>query len=256
MTVLFTDIRGFTTHIEKLSPAGSIAFINEYLAAMEPPIREHRGFVDSYIGDAIMALFGNTADDAMRAAIGMTRNLARLNEQRRKTGRDPLRIGIGLNTGPLMLGTIGGGSQLKCGVIGDSVNLAARVESLTKSYGVTFLISEQTMTRLQDPTRYALRVVDRVRVAGKNQATTLYDVIDAEVPEQREAKLRTLGRFQEGIEAYYKADFRSALADFTECNEQGGADDIVVQRFLERSKMHLASGVPDGWTGVETLQHK
>src|ERR1700722_4014378 len=147
MTVLFSDIRSFTTLSEKMTPDENFAFINTYLAHMGPVIRTHNGFIDKYIGDAIMALFED-ADDALRAGLAMHAALEGFNEERRASGLEPIAIGIGLNTGSLMLGTIGEKNRMDGTVISDAVNLASRIESLTKEYHVGLLISQYTYEQL------------------------------------------------------------------------------------------------------------
>jgi class 3 adenylate cyclase len=138
-------------------------------------IRAHDGFIDKYIGDAIMALF-DRPDDAVRASLTMVETLARYNEQRREQGLEPIAIGIGLNTGSLMLGTIGEQHRMDGTVISDAVNLASRIESLTKTYKVGILISQFTCERLAEPGAYDIRLVDTVTVKGKSQPVSIYQV--------------------------------------------------------------------------------
>ncbi|MBI3786442.1 MAG: AAA family ATPase [Deltaproteobacteria bacterium] len=255
MTVLFSDIRGFTTLVENMSPAEHIGFINSYLSYMEPAIRDNGGFVDSYIGDAIMALFDGSADRAVQAGIDMGRNLDRLNDERAQRGQAPIQIGVGVNTGILTLGTIGGPTHIKCGVIGDSVNLAARVESLTKTYGAALLISHHTRERLADPGRYPMRQIARVQVMGKSVPVTLYEILDAETAPRRAAKLATLAAFERGVAAYYRADFAAARQQFATCVERY-EHDVAARAYLARCEQYAATDRRDGWDGVEVLDHK
>ncbi len=175
MTVLFSDIRGFTTLSERMSPDETFAFINAYLERMGPVIRDHHGFIDKYIGDAIMALFAN-ADDALRAGLAMLAALDGFNAERRASGREPIEIGIGINTGSLMLGTIGEKHRMDGTVISDAVNLAARIEGLTKDYGAPMLISEYTYEELASPAAYVIRPVDVVVVKGKTRPVAIHAV--------------------------------------------------------------------------------
>jgi class 3 adenylate cyclase len=175
MTILFSDIRNFTTLSEAMTPDENFDFINHYLENMGPVIRAHNGFIDKYIGDAIMALFDDP-DDAVRASLTMIETLERYNEGRRLQGSDPVGIGIGLNTGSLMLGTIGEQHRMDGTVISDAVNLASRIESLTKTYKVGILISQFTRERLADPEAYDIRLVDTVTVKGKTHPVSLYEV--------------------------------------------------------------------------------
>ncbi|WP_428663755.1 adenylate/guanylate cyclase domain-containing protein [Reyranella sp.] len=175
MSILFSDIRSFTTLSEGMTPDENFAFINAYLERMGPVIRDHNGFIDKYIGDAIMALFAN-ADDAVRAGLAMLGALDGFNEARRAAGLEPIAIGVGINTGLLMLGTIGEKDRMDGTVISDAVNLAARVESLTKEYGAPLLISEFTLQALADPKAYDIRPVDVVVVKGKTRPVGIYAV--------------------------------------------------------------------------------
>ena len=175
MSILFSDIRGFTTLSERMTPDETFAFINTYLERMGPVIRDHHGFIDKYIGDAIMALFTN-ADDALRAGLAMLAALDGFNAERRAAGLEPIEIGIGINTGSLMLGTIGEKHRMDGTVISDAVNLAARIEGLTKDYAAPMLISEFTYRELSDPEASAIRPVDVVVVKGKTRPVAIYAV--------------------------------------------------------------------------------
>jgi class 3 adenylate cyclase len=180
MTVLFSDIRSFTTLSESMSPQANFDFINSYLRAMEPMVSRHHGFIDKYIGDAIMALFDREPDDAVRAAIDMLRALRAYNADREGNGLAAIQIGIGINTGNLMLGTIGGEAHMEGTVISDAVNLASRVESMTKLYGVELLVSEDARAAMADPAAFHMREIDHVRVRGKTQPVRLYEICDAD----------------------------------------------------------------------------
>lgn len=252
MSILFSDIRGFTTIVENLSPAESIAFINRYLSFMEPAIIDHGGFVDSYIGDAIMALFDGPSDNAVAAAVAMQRSLRELNAGRE--GQTPVECGVGVNTGALMLGTIGGSTSLKCGVIGDSVNLASRVESLTKHYGVPLLISDRTRDALRSPGAWGLRHVERIVPVGTSEPVTLLEVIEADVREG-EAKRRAATLHAEAVDHYYSRRFADARRAF-EAAQKHHAEDRVTQKYIDRCVLFLRDGVDDAWDGVIRMQTK
>ncbi len=233
MSILFADIRDFTKLSEKMTPNENFKFINSYLSCMEPAIIENGGFIDKYIGDAIMALFPESADDALKAAIGMLTALNEYNQDRQTIGYPSIRIGIGINTGLLMLGTVGGKSRMDGTGIGDAVNLASRVESLTKDYGVSLLITQQTFELLQDPNRYALRLIDRVQVKGKSELVTVYEVFETDLPTIREAKLANKTKFEEAWLLYNQASFPAAAKLFRHCLCQNPGD-RVAQIYLER----------------------
>jgi len=179
MSVLFSDIRDFTTLSEKMTPKDNFQFINAYLSRMEPAILENNGFIDKYIGDAIMALFSGSADEAVNAGLAMLQQLQLYNQERVESGETPIKIGIGINTGNLMLGTVGGQNRMDTTVISDAVNLASRVESLTKNYGVSLLITQHTYARLLNPSHYVIRPIDTVKVKGKSELVTVYEVLNA-----------------------------------------------------------------------------
>ena len=248
MTVLFADMRGFTRRVAGMSGSESIEFINTYLGRMEPPVDRHGGFVDSYVGDAIMALFEH-ADAALQAALGMQAALASLNADL----ATPIEFGLGIDTGELTLGTIGTENRVKCGVIGDCVNVASRVESLTRSYDVPFLTTDRTRARLRR--RYDLRFVDRVVVKGHTEAVRVFEIFDADPAPIREAKLRVATRYERAIGAYYARDFGLARSLFDECRAELPSDRVLAL-FVERCTAHLVAPPPDGWDGVELLLHK
>jgi class 3 adenylate cyclase len=216
MTVLFSDIRNFTGQSEQMTPDENFAFINFYLERMGPVIRANDGFIDKYIGDAIMALF-EQPDDALRASLAMVDTLAAFNAERQASGLPPMAIGIGLNTGPLMLGTIGESHRMDGTVISDAVNLAARIESLTKTYGVGILISQNTFDQLADPKAFAIRPIDVVVVKGKTKPVTILEVFDRNPPAEREAKSRTRDLLQAGVEALSRHDIAAARRFFEQC---------------------------------------
>lgn len=176
MTILFSDIRQFCKFSEAMTLEENFRFINSYLSYMGPIVRQHHGFIDKFIGDSIMALFGRGADDALSAAIEMLRTLKGYNEGRKRAGYLPVQIGIGINTGDLMLGTLGEANRMEGTVIGDAVNAAARLEKLTKYYNLPLLISEHTLNALKDPSIYCINAVGKVLVKGKSQPISVYEV--------------------------------------------------------------------------------
>lgn len=175
-SILFCDIIGFTQLSEKLTPDETFKFINNFLSFMEPIITRHSGFIDKYIGDAIMALFYQRADNAVEAAIDIHKSLLRLNKLRVKEHQEPVHVGIGINTGELMLGIIGSQQRLESSVIGDAVNIAAHIERLTRIYHLPLLISGNTKSSLQQPENFKLRFIDTVHMKGKIEAVDIWEV--------------------------------------------------------------------------------
>jgi adenylate cyclase len=214
LTVLFADVRGFTSISESLSPHELSDLINTYLTAMSEVIREaNQGTLDKYIGDAVMAFWGAPVEDprhaqnAVHAALGMQAQARRLSQQFVKKGWPELRIGIGLNSGPMRVGDMGSKIRRAYTVMGDAVNLGARLEGLTKHYGVGILIGEETQKRL---TGWACREVDRVRVKGKNRPVAIFEPLgpDAELPETLAAEL---AQWQQVLLAYRAQEWAGAL---------------------------------------------
>jgi class 3 adenylate cyclase len=201
MTILFSDIRAFTSLSEQMSPKQNFDFINAYLGAMEPVIRKHNGFIDKYIGDAIMALFPGQPEDAVQAAIAMRPALEKLNLKHRQSGLPEIAVGIGIHTGRLMLGIVGAEGRMESTVISDAVNLAARLEGLTKEYKTTALVSENSIRKMSYPGQFHFRLLDRTRVKGKLEDVTLYEIIDAEPRAVSEQKMKLQSVFSDGIAA-------------------------------------------------------
>lgn len=241
MTILFADIRDFTHISEDLTPKETFAFINSYLGEMEPVISQHGGIVDKYIGDAIMALFPEEADAGLQSAIGMLTQLQSYNHGRTQAGYPPIQIGIGLNTGMVMLGTVGGVQHMEGTVLSDSVNLASRLEGITKIYHTPLLISQHTLYALNDETRYHIRFLDRIRVKGKIQAQSVYEVFDQDPIVIRDGKKRTLRIFEEGIAYYHIKAIEKAIPLLEYCLSEV-PEDFPAQIYLQRCHDFLKTG--------------
>jgi two-component system sensor histidine kinase ChiS len=244
MTILFADIRSFTTLSEKMSPKENFDFLNAYLSRVSPVIGKHQGFIDKYIGDAVMALFPHTADDAVQAAIDMQKQLSLYNIYRQEKGEEPIAVGIGLHTGTLMLGTVGEPQRMEGTVIADAVNLASRMEGLTKLYGVDILISEQTLYGLDDPQKYNYRFLGRIKVKGKSQAVDVFEVYDANPEQLIELKRQTRAEFEYGVSLFVEEKFTQAQEAFQQIllvNQQ----DKVIQLYIERCKKARRFGVSE-----------
>ncbi|MGB3536444.1 MAG: adenylate/guanylate cyclase domain-containing protein [Microcoleaceae cyanobacterium] len=233
MSVLFADIRAFTTLCEQMSSEDTFKFINAYLQRMEPAIIENKGFVDKYIGDEIMALFEGSADDAVSAGIEMLKRLADYNLTRQRPDRLPIEIGIGINTGDLMLGTVGGKSRIDTTVIGDAVNLGSRLQQLTKVYKVPLIISHYTMADMANPMKYALRLIDQVQVRGKARKIAIFEVFEADSPEQKQAKSETKSMFEAALLCCFTGAIKESISLLKQCLKIN-PNDPVAQVYLER----------------------
>jgi hemerythrin len=245
MTILFSDIRDFTTIIEEMNPQESFAFINSYLQHMEPVITRHNGIIDKFIGDRIMALFPTNADDALHCAIGMLDELVSFNEGRKEAGNAPLRIGIGLNTGLMMFGIIGGKHRMESTVISDAVNLASRIESMTRNYETPLLISEQTYFAIADVARHDTRFIDRVKLKGRKQPLSIFEVFDADPPALRDAKRKTKDMFEEALAQYHFQDVPAAGKLLAECLRQAPGDTAGLV-YRARCERFMKTGFHEG----------
>ncbi len=254
MTVLFSDIRSFTTISEGMDPQRNFHFLSDFLSKMGPIVRENHGFIDKYFGDAIMALFQNT-DDAVDAAIALSQQLIEYNRVRQENQLSPIDIGIGLNTGKMTLGTLGERDRMDGTVISDAVNLASRIEGMTKMYKVTLIISERTFRGLKDVNRFAVRLLDHVRVKGKTDPVTIYEVFSGDAPDVWEKKLATKRDFEQAIGLYQLKQFEAAKKLFERCL-QIYPDDRAAEFYIERCNQFIASGVDENWDGVLNLDNK
>lgn len=238
MTVLFADIRDFTSLSEGMTPDQLFVFINNYLGRMGPIIRTYDGFIDKYIGDAIMALFDDP-EDAVNAALTMLERLERYNETRLEAGRDPIRIGIGVNTGPLMLGTIGEAHRIDGTVISDTVNLASRVEGLTKQYGKELIITQNVAKALPDQASYKMVGLGGVTVRGKTKPVDIFSVegfVTRPAEDERRAVLPT---YLDGVEDMACNRFAKAKEKFEACLDAWGQDEAII-KLIDRCSAELS----------------
>jgi hemerythrin len=233
MTVLFADIRNFTSLSETMSPQENFNFLNSYLIQMEPVIAAHGGFIDKYIGDAIMALFPDSPDQALHCSQAMLQRLEEYNDGRQRAGYRPIRIGIGINTGIVILGTVGGAERMDGTVIGDAVNLAARIERMTKEYRASVLISEYTLYCLDHPELWSIRFIDRTRVRGKQGAQSVFEVFNCEPQPLREAKQVHQKHFDQAL-AYYHFDDTSGAREQLLTYIAMVPDDTAAHAYLDR----------------------
>ncbi|NEO76784.1 ATP-binding protein [Moorena sp. SIO4G3] len=244
MTVLFSDIRSFTTLSERMSPEENFNFINGYLSRVSPVIRNYNGFIDKYIGDAVMALFPDKADHALKAAIEMQKQVYLYNFHRHNSGYEAIAIGIGLHKGSLILGTVGESQRMDTTVIADTVNLASRLESLSKIYGAEILISKPTLTDLDNRDSYHYRCLGRVKVKGKSQPVEIFEVYDANPEDLIAFKSGTTPRFEEAVAYYVEKKFAQAQRIFEELLESNHQD-RVVELYIERCVKAQRFGVSE-----------
>jgi class 3 adenylate cyclase/HAMP domain-containing protein len=255
LAVMFTDIRGFTTISEKLPPEEIVESLNAYFGPMVEVVQSHGGIVDKYIGDAIMAFFGapvkhdNDALQAVNCGFGMLEALAAFNSRQRQRGKAPFTVGIGINYGEVTVGNIGSDKKMDYTVIGDMVNLASRLEGLTKLYRVPFLISEPVY-RLVTP-RVRCRLADRVVVKGKTESTAIY------VPCRRLSAQEAQGWkfYSAGVDSYFQRAFGEAVR-LLAAAQQFMPDDTLTQTFLARARLLDKEAPGPDWTGITVVPEK
>lgn len=255
MTVLFSDIRKFTDMSEEMTPDESFSFLNSFLKRMEPIIQKNNGFVDKYIGDAVMALFPDSPEDALNTSIEIRNELILYNEHRRASGYIPIDIGLGIHFGKLTLGTVGSSKRIDTTVIGDTVNLASRIESLTKYYNIPVVVSNMVYDQIIDKEKFHFREIDRVKVKGKKRIVALYELFDIDDSNIFQIKLSQQKKFSEAMELYRKAKFKDALYFFEDLLKENPIDHIHLL-YIERCKYLIENPPSDKWRGISKMGRK
>ena len=258
-TVLFSDIRGFTTLTEELGAQGTVGLLNEYFTIMMDCIQAEGGMLDKFIGDALIAGFGvpvafdDNEDRAVRCAISMIKALREWNVKRADSGKKPVDIGVGLNTDTVVSGNIGSPKRMDYTMIGDGVNLASRLESACKQYKARILISENTYNKLRGI--YRVRDVDDVVVKGKTKPVRIYEVLDYHTEETFPNMMEVVGNFKEARKAYHAGNWEHAIRLFSEALRLH-PEDKLSQIYIERCE-HLKANPPEGmWDGVWRMSSK
>lgn len=255
VAVLFSDLRGFTSLAENADPGGLVANLNEYLAAMVEVVFRHRGTLDKFVGDAVMAVWGTVnsagarqdASRALQTALDMLAAVARMRDEWLARGAPELRLGIGVHYGPAIFGNIGSELKMEPTVIGDTVNLASRLESLTKRYGLELLVSETVVEAAGDA--FAFRTVDTVRVAGRSKPVTVFTVAP------REAASAWLARYEEAWRHYCNRAFGEAVTCFEAC-AAAGLNDACLTQMISRCRDFAANPPPADWEPVVQMDGK
>jgi adenylate cyclase len=261
VTILFSDLIGFTTLAEKADPEALVAHLNEYLSRMTSVIFSNGGTLDKFIGDAIMAVWGNvrslgTAQDAKnaaRAALGMRRELRQLNQKWRGEGRMGLGMGVGINQGEVIVGNVGSQERMDPTVIGDSVNLASRLEGLTRVYGVDILVGASAAELVRD--EVYLRSVARVQVKGKLKPTDVFTFVGARDETVDQEFVKWLETYEEGLDKFRARDFIEAKILFSRFLEFY-PDDLLAKMYLARALEYEQAPPDEAWEAVEVFQKK
>ncbi|HIK10206.1 MAG TPA: HAMP domain-containing protein [Oscillatoriaceae cyanobacterium M33_DOE_052] len=254
MTVMFADIRSFTTLSEAMTAQETFNFLNSYLSRIGPIVRNHHGFIDKYIGDGVMALFPREPGDAVQAAIALQAEVLAYNELRATEGKNAISVGIGLHVGSLILGTIGEEKRMESTVIADAVNLASRLEGLTKLYGARILTSEETLSQIATVVGCdCYRFLGRVFVKGKNISVSVFEIFAADPEPQRSLKWETVSDFGQAIDLYHQRQFAAAAAIFAQI-VQINPQDQAAALYRQRCQDYQAFPPPADWNGIEHLE--
>ena len=257
-TLLFSDLRSFTNITESLGAQGTVKLLNEYFEIMVECISEQGGMLDKFIGDAIMAAFGlpisheDDEDRGVKAGINMIKRLWDWNDQREKDGKPPLDMGLGLNTDKIVAGNIGSQKRMDYTMIGDGVNLAARLESACKQYNARILISDFTFKKLKGT--YRIRYIDDVVVKGKTEPVGVHEVLDYHNEKTFPNLMDVVNHFNEGRKKYISGDFDQAVTSFKECLKIN-SEDKLSETYINRCNQ-LISEKPKNWDGVWVMKSK
>ena len=255
VTVLFTDVRDYTQLSEQMTPEQNFKFVNAYVGRMGPIIQQNKGFVNQYLGDGIMALFPHEAEHALDSAIEMQRTLALYNKRRAQKGYRPLAVGMGLHTGPLVMGIIGDIKRNDTAIISDTVNSASRVEGVTKHYGANIIISESSLQTIPNVEDFNFRYLGKVMVKGKAKSLGIYECIDGDSSESIALKIATKVDYEKGLDHFFNNKFQKAIESFDKVLNKN-PNDQVVKYFIIKATEYTNSGVPKDWEVINTMNEK
>jgi two-component system sensor histidine kinase ChiS len=255
VTVLFADIRDYTGLAETMTPQDNFNFLNSYLGRLGPIIKAHNGIVNQYFGDGVMALFLGKPTDAIQAAIAMQQDLTAYNKSRQNKNRLPIRTGIGLHTGPLILGILGDEERMEAGVVSDTVNTASRMEGLTKVFGANIIASEPTLAGLDDPEAMPYRFLGKIKVKGKKEPKIVYEFFEGDKEEVRKLKIEAMPDYEIAMNAYFNKNFALASEYFRKVLILN-PNDMVAKRYLLHCTKYMIQGVSERWDGVEEMVRK
>ena len=261
MTVFFSDVRGFTTISEALSPEKLTSILNEYFTPMTKIILDSNGLLDKYIGDAIMAVWGapipmeNHADKAVASSLKMLDELEVLQKKWKSENLPFLDIGIGLNTGDMVVGNMGSDQRFDYTVLGDAVNLGARLEGINKNYGTRIICSEFTKNALKEPHKFIFRELDNIQVKGKNEPVRIFEIMRFKEMDRQKA-LELVRLFEEGLALYRAQNWKEAIHKFKEAIRMNDGKDPPSEEFIERCNYLKEKGLEKDWNGVWVFKTK
>jgi len=246
MAVMFSDIRSFTTISETMTPQENFDFVNAYLKRVSPIIRQQNGFIVKYLGDGMMAIFPDSPEDAIQAGLKKLNSVVEYNIKRKEKGRKPIKIGIGIHSGHMMVGMVGETARMQGDAFSDDVNLTARLEGLTKIYGVSMIISEAIYNQIKSNHEYLIRFLDNVKVKGKNKPIKIYEIFNSDQPEIKNIKIKTQKDFIFGQESFFQKNFDKAIYYFKKVIDIF-PEDITSIQYLKRSENYLSCGICNDW---------
>ena len=252
VTVMFTDIRDFTSLSEGLSPEENFLFVNAFNERMGPIIRKHKGFINQYLGDGFMAIFTGNPQEAVRASVEMQNTLKEYNIDRKEKDRKAIRLGIGMQTGRLIMGITGDKERMDAATISDTVNTASRIESLSKHYGTSVLLSGESIDKLSNRNEFDFRYLGLVQVKGKVQPLKIFECINGDDEVLYKHKMDTLITFKEGMELYFEKQFAMAAVTFQEVFKKHSGD-LPAKHLLNRSAQLITAQVAKEWRGIEEV---
>lgn len=259
VAILFSDIRGFTGLSERLKPQELMHFLNSYFLRMNDPIHQNRGFIDKFIGDAIMALFdhpgGSAQDkarDALQAAIDLRKALGMYNSHRDNCEYVPINMGIGMHYGPVIIGTVGSDDRMDTTVIGDSVNIAYRLESLTPKYNADIIVSAQFLETVGAEYPVKTRLLDWVRVKGRLKPIEVYEVLEHLPEKEQQDRLAIQTQIAAGLACRIRQQWDDALAHFMKAQEIN-PDDMLPQHHIDVCLQYRGMVLEKDWDGALNL---
>jgi len=255
VTVLFTDIRNYTSISEQMTPEETFGFICMFNAGMGPIIRRHQGFINQYLGDSIMAIFPINATDALEAAIEMQKEVQEFNAKRKKENKAQIEIGIGMHTGPLIMGITGDLDRMDACTISDTVNTASRVESLTKHYKSSILLSDASLQQISDRSVFHLRNLGFVQLKGKHNSVNVHECFSCDPEKELQKKLSTLTIFNDGVSYYLNKDFGNANEAFKKVIKMD-PEDRTATFFFNNTQQIINSGIVEKKAGVVQMEEK
>ncbi len=255
MAVMFSDIRSFTTISQTMTPQENFDFVNAYLRKVSPTIRDNHGFIVKYLGDGMMAIFPNGADDAIKAGIAKLKQVEKYNYERQREGRLPIQVGVGVHVGHMMVGMVGEENRMQGDAFSDSVNLTSRIEGLTKYYGASLIISGESVSDLKHPDKYHIQFLDMVVVKGRTDPISIFEVLESLPENEMILKLKTQNDLEQGVLHYRVQEFVKAKACFESVLNINPQDEVA-KLYVERINDLLRNGVPDNWDGVTWMTEK